>query len=439
MSRPRLVVHGHFYQPSRIDPVTGAVPPEPSAYPARDWNTRIAADCYRPNAEVGNLGRISWDLGPTLSGWLADGDPEAYRGFAIGDQGRHGMAQPFHHAIVPLATSRDRRTEVRWGLRDFEVRFGRRPGGMWLPETAVDLETLRILVDEGITHTILAPWQLAGQLDTRRPYRVALDGGRSIVVVLYDGGLSTAVSFDARATEDADRFAAEQVLPRLAASDEASPFAVIATDGELYGHHRAFRELFLARLVGDVDLGFDVATLAEIVASDGPTAAEAQLVERTSWSCHHGIERWSGPCGCVADGSWKTRLRVAFDTFADALDRVTDRLASELPGHPDPWAARDAYVDVVLGAEAGHAFAARWLGDTPPAEARDRFLAIMDAQRWRLAMYASCGWFWDVPDRVETTYAIRAATHAATTIDWLAGTSLLHDLTTELDIWRAAW
>ena len=196
---------------------------------------------------------------------------------------------------------------------------------------------------------------------------------------------------------------------------------------------------FLARLVGDVDLGFDVATLAEIVATDGVTAADAQLLDRTSWSCHHGIERWRGPCGCVADGGWKTQLRVAFDTFADALDRVTERLAADLPGTPDPWAARDAYVDVVLGAEAGAAFAARWLGDAAPAEARDRFLAIMDAQRWRLAMYASCGWFWDVPDRVETAYAIRAATHAATTIDWLAGTTLLHDLTTELDTWRASW
>ncbi len=133
VSRPRLVVHGHFYQPSRLDPATGTVPPDPTAAPARDWNTRIAADCYRPNAELGNYGRISWDLGPTLAGWLEDGDPVAYRGFVDGDGGHHGMAQPFHHTILPLATLADRRTEIRWGLRDFEWRFGRRPTGVWLP------------------------------------------------------------------------------------------------------------------------------------------------------------------------------------------------------------------------------------------------------------------------------------------------------------------
>jgi Domain of unknown function (DUF3536)/Glycosyl hydrolase family 57 len=444
VSRPRLVVHGHFYQPSRIDPVTGAVPPEPSAYPARDWNTRIAADCYRPNAEVGNLGRISWDLGPTLAGWMADGDADAYQGFASGDQGRHGMAQPFHHSILPLATPRDRRTEVRWGLRDFEWRFGRCPTGMWLPETAVDLATLGILAAEGITHTILAPWQLAGEPDTRQLYRVSVGGGRSMLVVPYDGGLSTAVSFDPRATEDADRFVQEQVLPRLmvgevAVDDSAAPFAVIATDGELYGHHRPFRELFLARLVGDVDLGYDVATLGDIVVDDGRSAPVAEIVEGTSWSCHHGIERWRGPCACVPDGAWKTRLRVAFDEFAAALDEMTERVVADLPGAPDPWAARDAYVDVVIGAVDRVAFARQWLGEDVADEPRERFLAVMDSQRWRLAMYASCGWFWDVPDRVETSYAIRAASHAATTMDWLAGTTLNRDLTDDLDGWRSAW
>ena len=191
MTRPRLVVHGHFYQPFRIDPATGLVPADPSAAPARDWNARIAADCYRPNAELGNYGRISWDVGPTLSAWLEDGDPAAYRGFVEGDRGGHGLAQPFHHTILPLATLADRRTEIRWGLRDFEVRFGRRPIGVWLPETAVDLATLRILAEEGIEHTILAPWQLADHPDPRRPYRVDLGDDRSMVVVVYDRGLST--------------------------------------------------------------------------------------------------------------------------------------------------------------------------------------------------------------------------------------------------------
>jgi hypothetical protein len=441
VSRPRLVVHGHFYQPSRLDPATGAVPPDPTAAPARDWNTRIAADCYRPNAELGNYGRISWDLGPTLAGWLEDGDPVAYRGFADGDGGRHGMAQPFHHSILPLATLADRRTEIRWGLRDFEWRFGRRPSGVWLPETAVDLDTLGLLVDEGVTHTILAPWQLAGPgLDTRRPYRVDVGGDRSIVVLAYDAGLSTSVSFEIEATSDADRFARERIVPRLAEPLEdgpGAPFALIATDGELYGHHQPYRDLFLQRLVGPADLGFEVSTLGDVVAEAGPDARPAAIVERSSWSCHHGVARWETACGCVDDGAWKAPLRAAFDRLAEAIDTRTDEIARSLPGAPDPWAARDAYVDVVIGAQDEAGFVADRMPGAGPASRRT-FATLMAAQRWRLAMYASCGWFWESPDRVETALVIRRATHAAILIDGVARTDLGSALASDLEaVWRA--
>jgi hypothetical protein len=440
VTRPRLVVHGHFYQPSRLDPVTGTVPPDPTAAPWRDWNTRIAADCYRPNAELGNYGRISWDLGPTLAGWLEDGDPVAYRGFVEGDGGRHGMAQPFHHTILPLSTRADRRTEIRWGLRDFEWRFGRRPTGLWLPETAVDLETLGLLVDEGVTHTILAPWQLAGPgLDTRRPHRVDVGGGGSIVVVAYDAGLSTSVSFETEATSDADRFARERIVPRLAEpleDGERRPFALIATDGELYGHHQPYRDLFLQRLVGPVDLGFEVSTLEDVISEPGPSARPAAIVDRSSWSCHHGVARWETACACVDDGAWKAPLRAAFDRLAVAIDTRTEEIARSLPGAPDPWAARDAYVDVVIGAEDEAGFVADRL---PGADAASRrtFATLMAAQRWRLAMYASCGWFWESPDRVETALVIRRATHAATLIDGVALTDLGAALASDLEIVRS--
>ncbi len=437
MSRPRLVVHGHFYQPSRIDPATGLVPPEPSAAPAHDWNSRIADDCYRPNAELGNLGRMSWDLGPTLAGWMENGDRAAYRGFVTGDAGVHGLAQPFHHTILPLATSADRRTEMRWGRRDFELRFGRRPTGAWLPETAVDLETLRLLADAGFTHTILAPWQLAApDLDSRRPYRVELGDGRSIVIAAYDAGLSTSVSFEPDATRDADRFARDRIGPRLASADidgGAPPFALIATDGELYGHHKPFRDLFLARLVGEADLGYDVATLAEVVQPDGGRPFElATVVDRTSWSCHHGVARWREACDCVPDGAWKETLRTAFDRLAEAIDTGTEAIARALPGSPDPWAARDAYVDVVVRAMSEATFAEGWLGGGTDGEDTRRFLTMMAAQRWRLAMFASCGWFWESPDRLETALVIRAATHAARLIDGLSGTRLADRLADDL-------
>ncbi len=440
MTRPQLVVHGHFYQPPRLDPFSGTMPLDPTAAPARDWNERISADCYRPNAEAGNLRSISWDVGPTLAGWLETGDPVAYRGFVEGDRGANGMAQPFHHAILPLASAADRRTEIRWGLRDFEIRFGRRPTGMWLPETAVDLATLRDLAREGITHTMLAPWQVDGAgIDTRRPVRLDLGDGRTMLVALYDGLLSAAVSFEPWATVDADRFVADRLMPRFMSEplpDGTSPLVVIASDGELYGHHQPWREQFLARLIGETsppERPFDVPSLSEaLAAAAARDIPAARLRERTSWSCHHGVERWAASCPCVPDGSWKGPLRIVLERLAGGVDALTERLSRELPGAPDPWAARDAYVDVVIGARPSATFAHDWLGSTSTAGQRSAFLGLMAAQRWRLAMFASCAWFWDDPIRVETAGALRAATRAARILDHVAGSSLERRLVADL-------
>jgi hypothetical protein len=437
------VVHGHFYQPPRLDPFTGAMPVDPTAAPARDWNERISADCYRPNAELGNLGAMSWDLGPTLAGWMQASDPIAYRGFVEGDRGANGMAQPFHHAILPLASAADQLTEVRWGIRDFEVRFGRRPSGMWLPETAVDQASLRVLVDHGITFVVLAPWQVVGadggELDTRRPVRLDLGDGRSIVTVLYDGLLSAAVSFDPAATVDADWFVRDRLLPRLHQEPlpgDAPPLVVIATDGELYGHHQPMRDHFLARLVGRTapgDLPYETPTLMgaieRAVAGGLPLG---RLRDRTSWSCHHGIARWGASCECVPDGAWKGPLRSALDRLAGGVDAATEQLLRVLPGRPDPWAAREASVDVVLGVDGITAFTDRWLAPSATGADRATFAAVMEAQRWRLAMFASCGWFWDEPARIETAGALRAAVRAARLTDGLAGTGLERRLIADL-------
>jgi hypothetical protein len=437
---PRLVVHGHFYQPLRIDPFTGTVPPDPTAAPAHDWNERVATDCYRPNAELGNFGSISWDLGPTLAGWLRSADPTTHDAFVAGDRGTNGMAQPFHHTILPLASAADRRTEIRWGIRDFKVRFGRAPTGMWLPETAVDVATLRLLADEGITHTILAPWQVGGhELDTRRPVRLELGDGRSMSVALYDGLLSAAVSFEPASTIDADRFVRDRLWPRFAERplpDGPAPVVLIATDGELYGHHQPLRERFLERLVGatapaPAERGYDVVPLP-MAMSEAGAGPLGFLHERTSWSCHHGLERWSSDCGCVDDGGWKAPLRASLDRLAGAVDALTERLARDLPGGLDPWAARDEYVDVVIGLETPTSFAAHRLGGGVDGRASVALAALMEAQRWRLAMFASCGWFWEDPIRPETLGVLRAATRAARLIDGLAGSGLEARLAADL-------
>jgi Domain of unknown function (DUF3536)/Glycosyl hydrolase family 57 len=447
VTRGRLAVHAHFYQPTRLDPWTGEVPPEPSAAPFHDWNQRVDAECYRPNAERGNLARISWDLGPTLATWLVDHDATTHERFVADSRG--AIAQAFHHSILPLASAADRRTEIAWGIRDFELRFGRRPTGLWLPETAVDLPTLREAVGQGIEYTILAPWQAAGgsfgaptsaasAVDTRRPYRVELGNDQRITVAFYDAGLSAAVSFEPEATADADRFARERVAPRLRGGPEAvdSPLALIATDGELYGHHQQFRDLFLQRLVAPSpavdDRGYDVVLLCEAIAEppDRPHPA-VRIVERTSWSCHHGVARWSAECPDAADGRWKAPLRAAFERLAGAIDVVAGESIAGIPGDVSLETARDAYVDVVVGASTSEAFAAeRW--PAAPDDDRRRALDLLEAQRWRLAMFASDGWYWDDPIRPETRQVIRAAARAARLVDTTAGTRLEARLVADL-------
>lgn len=450
VSRPKLAVHGHFYQPERRDPFTGEIAAQPAAAPYRDWNARIDAECYKPNAERGNLRHISYDLGPTLASWLAAEDASTHKGFVDSDlsggfdepECGNAMAQAYHHAILPLASLADRRTEIRWGLRDFELRFGRRASGFWLPETAVDLPTLRILAEEGVRYTILAPWQATGpRLDTRRPYRVELGYRKSIVVVFYDAALSASASFEPDATINADAFARERVLPRLAGpsfADGTPRMALIATDGELYGHHQKFRDLFLARLVqpgSDLpDRGFDVTTVGQVVGGTPAGAFPAtQILERTSWSCHHGVLRWAAECPDAIDGRWKGPLRAALERLASAIDIIAGRLAADFMDQVSLRGARDEYVDVVFGAETAESFSRRWL---PLADDQHRngFLSVMEAERWRLAMFASDGWFWGDPVRLETKHVLLCAAKAVRLIDDLAGTDLESRLLDDLSL-----
>ncbi|HET7702331.1 MAG TPA: DUF3536 domain-containing protein [Candidatus Limnocylindrales bacterium] len=443
MTRARLAVHAHFYQPSRLDPWTGRVPVEPSAAPFHDWNERVNAECYRPNAERGTLRGLSFDLGPTLASWLAEADPATHARFVA--DGAGAIAQAYHHTILPLASVADRRTEIAWGIRDFAHRFGRRPAGLWLPETAVDLATLREAAAQGIAFTILAPWQAAGGgIDTRRPYRVELGSGRSIVVLFYDSGLSASVSFEPEATADADRFARERVVPRLLGGPAPidAPLAVVATDGELYGHHQQFRDLFLQRLVtpgpGDPDRGFDIVALDDVVAAAiaDPDTERAAIRDRTSWSCHHGIARWGAECPDADDGRWKAPLRAAFERLAGSIDAVTAVAFAQAVGGRDPDAARDAYIDVISGVVPAAEFAACNWPDADDAT-RGRLLELLEAGRWRLAMFASDGWFWDDPIRPETRQVMRAAARAARIVDGIAATRLEQRLVEDLGVFTS--
>jgi alpha-amylase/alpha-mannosidase (GH57 family) len=460
-----ICIHSHFYQPPRENPWLEAVDVQDSAYPYHDWNERINAECYATNARsrildeagriaqiVNNYEKISFNVGPTLLAWLQTSAPGVYDAILEADRrsmerfGGHGsaMAQAYNHMIMPLATTRDRRTQVAWGIADFRRRFGRAPQGMWLPETAVDLETLDLLAAAGITFTVLAPHQAArtrsldggdwqdvsgGGVDPTVAYAICLPSGRQIAAFFYDGPISRAVAFEGL-LDNGERFA--QRLLGAFHSGRAGPQLVsIATDGETYGHHHRFGEMALAYALHRIEHGEDAAltNYGAYLAAHPPTH-EAELVERTSWSCAHGVDRWWRDCGDNTGAhpgwtqAWRTPLREALDWLRDALADPYERAAGLLLR--DPWAARDDYIRVILDRSDGslEAFfrdhATRELDDAGRVAA----LRLLELQRHTLLMYTSCGWFFDELSGIETVQVIQYAGRAVQ----LAGDALGLDL-----------
>lgn len=429
-SRRAFCIHGHFYQPSREDPLTGRIPLEEGAAPYENWNERILDHCYAPNAVLQNFEKISFNLGPTLFNWLDMRDPHTaaliveqdlsnVRRFGVGN----AMAQPYHHTILPLATRMDKLTQVRWGIADFERRFGHRPAGMWLPETAADDETLDVLAECGIEFTILAPWQAdKPHLDGTRPYRVELASGRSIAVFFYDADISTRISFDPDATSNADSFLNTFIAPRFTPADRPQ-LVLAASDGELYGHHQPFRDKFLQRLMRGAAENSDIqVTYPALWLLENPPTETIRIRENTSWSCHHGVSRWKETCGCTPHGDWKERLRKALDTLAVEIDRLY--LDTVSPLVYTPWELRHEYIRVVIGETSVEGliqlYARRELSN---AEIRtvDMLLA---AQFERQRMFTSCGWFFEDFDRIEPRNVVAYAAQAV----WLTYLSTRTDL-----------
>jgi len=417
-------IHAHFYQPPREDPLTGVVPQESGAVPFPNWNERIHAECYRPNAELGNFNRISFNIGPTLNQWLVAQNPKTLSMIARQDRAnadRHGVgnaiAQAYNHTILPLASHRDKVTQVAWGIAEFEFRFGRKPQGMWLPETAVDQDTLAILADQGIQFTILAPWQAdQADLDTSEPYRVDLPEGRSIVVFFYNQDLSGGISFDPSLTVNADQFAASVLAPHFQTekSRRGEPqILMLASDGELYGHHQPQRDLFLSHLLNGAGLSSGLtSTYPGLWLNNHPVRRTVGIQENTSWSCHHGVGRWLGTCPCTPgagsvsaggtlsrEGNWKAHLRYAFECLTEAIDELYYSALREVIS--DPWSLRDNYIHVILGqlsaADLVTQAAGRRISEEKTVQAR----LLLEAQRERQRMYTSCGWFFDDFDRIE--------------------------------------
>jgi alpha-amylase/alpha-mannosidase (GH57 family) len=434
MKRPSVVIHSHFYQPPREDPRSDRVPVEPSASPFHDWNERVHAECYAPvtaarvldgdghiRAVVNTLEWMSWDAGPTLLRWLAREEPATYYAFLTADArslGRLGrgnaLAAPYHHVILPLASRRDKVTEVRWGIADFRRRFGREPEGMWLPETAVDTETLEVLAQEGIRFTVLAPEQVEAPPSGGLPGRVRLGGSREIAVFVYDGPISHGVAFGSL-LRSADTWIGRL---RESASETGTRLVSLATDGETFGHHHRWSDMALAATLWGLE-GNRALRLENYASFLGhtPPVEDVTLVEPSSWSCVHGVDRWRRECGCKmapqleSQQAWRGVLREALDELAEELHALYRLDGGRLLR--DVWEARDEYGATLDAGEERlrrfvHAHAARTLttGEV------DRALELLAMEHDALRMFTSCGWFFDDLAGLEPLQVLRYAAHA---------------------------
>uniref|UniRef100_E6QHG4 Glycoside hydrolase, family 57 n=1 Tax=mine drainage metagenome TaxID=410659 RepID=E6QHG4_9ZZZZ len=478
-TRRFVCIHGHFYQPPRENPWLETVETQGSAAPYHDWNERICAECYATNGAsrivnkqnqitriVNNYSRISFNFGPTLLSWLAEKAPRAYRAILDGERRSRelfkghssAMAQVYNHIILPLASGRDRTTQIRWGIADYKSRYGIAPEGMWLAETAADNDSLERMAAEGIRFTVLAPHQCkrfrpiaygheaqtalsAGErpksadplrmpteaiqptsdwietanasVNPTRPYLVRFPSGRSIAVFFYDGPTSRAVAFEGLLNSGED-FASRLKLGFL---DDSQPqLAHIATDGESYGHHHKHGEMALSYALQllEQEKGIGLANYASFLA-EFPPQFEAEINENTSWSCSHGVERWRSNCGCNGgktgwNQTWRGPLRAALDQLRDTITPLTEELGKKL--FADVWEARDAYISVILdrSAENGSDFLAAHQSHVLTHEERVNALGLMEMQRHAQLMYTSCGWFFDDISGIETVQIIAYAT-----------------------------
>jgi alpha-amylase/alpha-mannosidase (GH57 family) len=451
MTTPRYVcIHGHFYQPPRENPWLEAIEVQDSAAPYHDWNERITRECYAPNTRsrlvdgqgkiVGLLNNYAWmsfNFGPTLVSWMAEHAPDVLRGIVEGDRvsrQRHrghgnALAQVSNHMILPLVGERDKKTQVLWGLADFRHRFGREPEGMWLAETAADVASLEALAAAGIKFTILAPgqarrWRKIGDkdwtaipdgIDPSRAYLARLPSGNTIVLFFYDGPIARQVAFE-RLLDSGEKFLA-RLMQGFDDERTHAQLVHIATDGESYGHHHPFGDMALAYVLNKLgqDADLRLTNYGEYLELH-PPEWEVEIHENSSWSCAHGVERWRSNCGCRMRGDWQQEwrgpLRQAFDLLKERLDALFTTRARQC--FPDPWAARDAYIQVILdrSPENVKQFLSRHgYPDLDQTLVREG-LWLLEMQRHGMLMYTSCGWFFDEISGIETVQCLRYAARA---------------------------
>ncbi len=466
-SKVYIAVHGHFYQPPRENPYLDAIEKQDSAQPFHDWNERIFYECYRPNAFarihnqqgelleiVNNYEFLSFNMGPTLLSWLEKYDRRVYERILEGDRlsaqrlNGHGnaIAQVYNHIIMPLASWRDKLTQIRWGKADFRARFGREPEGMWLAETAIDYETVEALIQEGIRFTILAPSQAqrirpivspaspepewievsGGQIDPTRPYRCFLkDRQEYLDVFFYDGPISRDMGFGDLLSSSYG-FAC-RLSQAIQGDGRPAQLIAVATDGETFGHHKHFTDKSLAYAFRREfpQRGWIVTNFAHYL-SLYPPEWEVVLKPVTAWSCAHGVDRWQEDCGCgvaVGFGKWRRPLREALNWLRDRLAEVYQQYAGQY--FRDPWSVRDQYIRVIMDRSQWDVFWQEYgIGDLGDAKRRLDAIRLLEMQRHSLLMFTSCGWFFEEISRPEGVQILRYASRAMDLAGDVAGVLL---------------
>src|SRR5574344_985747 len=459
-----LTIHGHFYQSPRENPWLEAVELQDSALPCHDLNERVNRECYSPNSVskivdnrnrilnvVNNYKYMSFNFGPTLLSWMEEHAPLAYERVikadiqSVEEHNGHGnaIAQVYNHMIMPLASEKDKQTQVKWGIKDFETRFGRKPEGMWLAETAVDDDTLRVLIENDIKFTVLSPYQALkirekgqtnwvdvswGNIDPARSYRyyIKSDSKKYIDLFFYDGAISKSVAFD-EILKDGNKFI-KRLKEGISDCRDYPQLINIATDGESYGHHTKFGDMALSYVlkIRAKDEGFKITNYAEYL-DKYRSNCEVDIKQASSWSCFHGVGRWKEDCGCSTGGhpgwnqKWRKPLRNALDYLRDELAIIFDKEGSAF--FDNPWAVRNNYIDVILdrNEQIINKFQKKYFKPNLSENDKVKAMELLEMQRQTLLMYTSCGWFFSEISGIETTqvmkYAARAMQLAATFSD----------------------
>jgi alpha-amylase/alpha-mannosidase (GH57 family) len=438
--RPLLCIHGHFYQPPREDPFTGEYRREPSAAPYQNWNERITSECYAPNTTVGNFERISFNLGGTLARWMERHAHDTYTNIVTAAH-RHrsligqtnAVAQSVHHTILPLARRRDKRCQVQWGIASFQHRFGHLPVGMWLPEMAVDRETLDVVAEAGLQFVILSDEQVEGDRPRGAgPYAVKLAEGRQIAVFIRDRGLSDHLSFQMPAPRHAREWMNDALRWR-----RPGELSLVATDGETFGHHHRQGVAVLQNLTEtNGHDAYEVTTLARVLQESPPTN-EVLVRDNTAWSCSHHLGRWVTGCGCTPGcGHWKGALRRALDNLSHEIDGVFAETLRRR--NVSPWWLRDHYIHVLLGEVGAEQFLAEhYLTDLSSEEQR-QVIGLLEAQVHRQRMFVSCTFFFEELERIEPRYAIANAVRAMALIYYATGDDLTRGFRRDLGVTLSA-